>query len=108
MLFTEISDEHSQSYKGGGQLSTYSSVQTLTFEQQTVTIGQTNAGGQLKQGKTGSGWTDVTSTQWVLVGDTTETTLVSRESVAGKGGVETVYSTVYLNIDGTTLSGDPR
>lgn len=50
----------------------------------------------------------MTASQWVLVGETSETTLLSRESVAGKGGVEYVTTSLYFDTSGNQLSGDPR
>jgi hypothetical protein len=107
-MFQTIPDIQAQSITGGGQLSTYAVEQTFVFDLQTVTIGSTNAGGQLKTGKSGGGWTDVTAERWVLVGETSETTLLSRESVAGKGGTEYITTSLYFDADGNVLSGDPR
>lgn len=106
-MISEISDVLAQSVSGGGQLTTYNETTTYTFSLQTSVVGQTNAGGQLKTGKTGSGWTDVTSTQWVLTDTSVTTELVSRESVAGKGGTTINSFTVFQDSNGNLLESDP-
>lgn len=108
LLFQELSDDTAQAISGGGQLSIYDSVQTIIYQPVTQTEGYTNAGGQLKQNKSGAGWEPVTSTSWVEVSNTQELTLVDKEQVSGKGGSLINSSTViYLSTDGTVLSGSP-
>lgn len=113
ILYKEMSNFESSKVSGGGQKTTYYYDQYYVFdyvEGEPELLGYTNAGGKLSPDKKGSGWTEVYSDggSWTLVNEYSELTEVSKESVKGKGGVDEVYSSIYLTVDGETLSSDPR
>lgn len=106
-MFQTIPDIQAQAITGGGQQVTNYYDRTYVLEQQNTIIGYSNAGGQFRT-KAGNGWDPVYSLEWVVIEESSTLTDSSRESVAGRGGVENIYTDTFTLSDGTVLSGDPR